>query len=332
MACPGENTIGAFLGGALTEAQVASVEAHLDGCADCRSLLRMTALAATRDDAGGPHRERAGPATLRPGACVGGYVVESVLGAGGMGVVYAATEPELRRRVALKVPNLPIQDGPSFLERFRIEARSMARISHHNVVTIYRFGELPEGGVFIAMELIEGATARGWMSPGRSPREIFGVFLQAAEGLAAAHRVGLVHRDFKPDNVLVGNDGRVCVTDFGIAWLSTLGAMDCGLALGSPAYMAPEQMIGDAVDERTDVFSYCVSLFEALCGTRPFAGETLAELTEAIRAGRVPREPLEPRAAPAIRDAILAGLSASPRQRPRLGELIELLRSASSAD
>ena len=340
MACPGENTITAFLGGALTQSRIAAVESHLEGCAECRDLLRMTA---TRDERQPGAR---GPATLAPGDRVDDYLLEAVLGAGGMGVVYAATDLTLRRRVALKVPNLPARAAPGFLERFRVEARSMARMSHHNVVTIYRVGEFP-GGVFIAMELIQGETARAWLRQRRSPREVRQVFLQAARGLAAAHGVGLVHRDFKPDNVLVGDDGRVCVSDFGVAWVPALqerlvadapqatrgAAHDArltqdGWALGSPAYMAPEQMLGSSVDAKTDVFSYCVSLYEALCGERPFAGATLSGLSRAIHAGATARGPLQARTTAALCDAILRGLSAAPGQRPALVELIGALHES----
>lgn len=216
------------------------------------------------------------------------------------------------------------------------------------MVTIYRVGELPGGGVFIAMELIEGMTARAWMARARSTLEIVQLFLAAAEGLAAAHRVGLVHRDFKPDNLLVGHDGRICVSDFGIAWLATLDRREGlepgqaapiagahrarrGFVLGSPAYMAPEQILGEAVDARTDVFSYCVSLYEALCGRRPFAGESLSGLTKAIQQGRVPPGLLATKTSREGRDAILAGLSASPQQRPELAELIKILRGSCEA-
>jgi serine/threonine protein kinase len=286
MACLGENTISAFLGGQLPEARVASVESHLDECADCRRLLRFTA----------PEDE--GPRRLEAGADAGGYVVESVLGAGGMGVVYAARDPLLRRRVALKLPLL----DPRLSRTFLAEARAMARVSHRNVVTIYRIGELPDLGVFIAMELIEGRTARHWLLEKPDAPEVARVFLQAAQGLLAFHRAGLVHRDFKPENVLVGADQRVYVSDFGIAQTA---ATSEGLVLGSPAYMAPEQLRGDATGEPADVFSFCVALYEALNGARP-----------------VVQPPPMPGA---LAGLIRRGLSANAAERPMMNELIDQL-------
>jgi eukaryotic-like serine/threonine-protein kinase len=289
MACLGENTLSAFLGGALDEAQVASVEAHLEGCAECRRVLRFTA-----------------PGWLEPGSSASGYIVESILGAGGMGVVYAARDPLLRRRVALKIPSLPagLPGG-----QFVAEARAMARVSHRNVVTIYRIGELPGLGVFIAMELIEGRTARQWLAEKPAAAEAAQVFLQAARGLAAVHGAGLVHRDFKPENVLVGADGRVCVSDFGIAWPAAREAD--GFVMGSPAYMAPEQLRGEAVDARADVFSFCVALHEALTFERPLRGEVQA----------LP---------PGLSALVRRGLSADRAARPELAELIEQLTRETS--
>jgi serine/threonine protein kinase len=287
MACLGENTISAFLGGTLPEARVASVESHLDECAECRRLLRYTA---------------AEPERLEPGADAGGYLVESVLGAGGMGVVYAARDPLLRRRVALKIPLL----DPRLSQPFLAEARAMARVSHRNVVTIYRIGELPDLGVFIAMELIEGRTARQWLLEKPDAAEVARVFLQAAQGLAAVHRAGLIHRDFKPENLLIGADQRVCVSDFGVAQAAALS----GLVLGTPAYMAPEQLRGEAVDERADVFSFCVALSEAMTGARPVEGQALG--------------------AGALAGLIRKGLSADRARRPMLAELIDQLTRETS--
>jgi serine/threonine protein kinase len=288
VACLGENTISAFLGGALDEARVASVEMHLESCADCRQVLRFTA------------SDR-----LEPGFSASGYIVESVLGAGGMGVVYAARDPLLRRRVALKIPSLP-SGMPG--RQFQAEARAMARVSHHNVVTIYRIGELPGLGVFIAMELIEGRTARQWLLEKPDAAEVARVYSQAAQGLLAVHRAGLVHRDFKPENLLVGADGRVCVSDFGVAWQASAAA---GLMVGSPAYMAPEQSRGEAVDARADVFSFCVALYEALTGARPRAGDAH-------------------RLAPGLFELVLRGLDAEAAARPGLEELaLRLTRETS---
>jgi serine/threonine protein kinase len=346
--CLGENTIGALLGGAVAEPRLSEIEAHLDGCAACRQLLRAAALVATRDVADAPPPEGPRPEPLAPGSRVAGYRVEAVLGAGGMGLVYAASEAGLGRRVALKVPALgALWAGQGLLQRFHLEARLMARVSHHNVVTIYRYGELPERrGVFIAMELIDGCTLRQLLARRPAVRELLPLFAQAAAGLAAAHAQGLVHRDFKPENVLVAGSGRACVSDFGIAALpaalvqerlasggaapALLGRLtQHGLVLGSAGYMAPEQMSGGPVDARSDVFSLCVSLHEALAGQRPFAGEGLSQLQREIAAGAV-RGSVDPAVPPRLARAIRAGLSADAAGRPPLAELLALLREAVS--
>ena len=165
------------------------------------------------------------------------------------------------------------------------EARSLARLSHPNVVAVYEADALPEGGVFLAMELIKGTTLRAWQQQRRPWREVVAMYAQAGAGLAAAHRAGIVHRDVKPENVLVGDDGRVRVVDFGLSALapragagelpsaaSRRGALTmAGAVMGTPGYMAPEQAAGRASDARSDQFGFCVALYEALYGTRPFA-------------------------------------------------------------
>jgi serine/threonine protein kinase len=202
------------------------------------------------------------------------------IGAGGMGVVYAAYDPELDRRVALKLLR-PDRFG-SDADRLRLlrEAQALARLADPHVVSVYDTGTFGDR-VFVAVELVEGETLRQWLgglrAAPRSWREVLARFLPAGRGLAAAHAAGLVHRDFKPENVLLGRDGRVRVADFGLAEaapepggkLAALPA-EWGLVLGTPAYMAPEQLRGIAVDARSDQFSFCVALFEALYG-RPSA-------------------------------------------------------------
>jgi eukaryotic-like serine/threonine-protein kinase len=207
------------------------------------------------------------------------FRIERRLGAGGMGVVYLARDVILDRDVALKLHSSPA--GPA-RERMLREARLMARLSHPNVVTVYEVG-LFEGRLFIAMEFLDGGTLRAWLAERpRSWREIVTRYLAAARGLLAAHEAGLVHRDFKPDNVLLGRDGRLRVADFGVAM--ALGADDEGQALaavsssprltatgaevGTPAYMSPEQRQAGVVDARSDQYSFCVSLSEALAHAR----------------------------------------------------------------
>jgi tetratricopeptide (TPR) repeat protein/predicted Ser/Thr protein kinase len=222
---------------------------------------------------------------LAPGDVVGRYVVGELLGEGGMGVVYAAVDPELARRVALKL----VRGGESQARLLR-EAQAMARLSHPNVVAIYDVGEY-DGRVFIAMELVAGENVRRWLRhASRSWRQVLELFRGAGRGLAAAHAAGIVHRDFKLDNILVDRDGRARVTDFGLARAvdevaeqESEGAgppspspldtplTQTGALMGTPAYMAPEQRsLGTPADARTDEFSFCVSLYEALYGERPF--------------------------------------------------------------
>ncbi|MCB9561907.1 MAG: serine/threonine protein kinase [Kofleriaceae bacterium] len=228
---------------------------------------------------------------LTPGTRVDRYEIVAWLGAGGMGVVYEAFDPELRRRVALKLVRA-IRPGATWEARLLREAQAMAQLSHPAVVPVFDVGSY-DGGVFVAMELVDGGTLKGWLqAERRSWRAALTTLIAAGRGLAAAHAAGLVHRDFKPDNVLVGKDGRVRVTDFGLARIAAAdtdgddggadvdrarpaaGVADVlsrpGAIAGTPAYMAPETAAGVA-DARSDQFAFCVTLYEALYGERPFA-------------------------------------------------------------
>jgi tRNA A-37 threonylcarbamoyl transferase component Bud32 len=270
----------------------------------------------------------------RPAVRIGRYEVLSRIGRGGMGTVYLARDPELDRTVALKVLRDDRQDGHT---RMLNEARSLARLTHPNVVTVHEVGT-HDGRVFLAMEFIEGPTLRVWLERERSVDEILEVFAQAAAGLAAAHAVGLVHRDFKPENVIIGSDGRVRVVDFGVAkapgdaapasTAAQAGAVDLthtGQVLGTPAYMAAEQFLGAGVDRRADVFALCVSLHEAFAGERPFAGDDPMMVSLAVardQARTLDSQKLPRSLAPLLR----RGLLADPAQRPTLEELLVELR------
>jgi len=189
---------------------------------------------------------------------IGRYVLRRVLGRGGMGVVYEAVDPELHREVALKVLR---SDLGKEQQRLLAEAQNLAKLSHPNVVTVHDVGRAGER-VFIVMALIQGVSLRHWLAlEPRSVPEILDAFEQAAEGLRAAHDAGLVHRDFKPENVFVANDGRVVVGDFGLAVPHETETKE---ASGSLAYMAPEQKRGEKVDARSDQYSFCLALDEAL--------------------------------------------------------------------
>ena len=216
-------------------------------------------------------------------------------------------------------------DATSAELRARIlrEAQAMARLSHPNILTVYDVGATGDA-IFVAMELVEGGTVTQWLGERRrSWREILEVFLSAGRGLAAAHGAGMVHRDFKPDNVLIGRDGRVRVTDFGLAQVvdpsplpstGSAGAIDGALA-GSPPYMAPEQLNGRPADARSDIFAFCVSLYESLYGERPFKGSNVQELRLSVAAGKLPDTPAGPHVPAAVRRLLLRGLQADPQRR-----------------
>jgi serine/threonine protein kinase len=243
---------------------------------------------------------------LSEGEYFGRYMVLERVGAGGMGVVYAAYDPTLDRRVALKIlARAGTQDMPN--QRLLREAQAMARLAHPHVATVHEAGEV-EGRAFVAMEYLSGGDLHDWLKHReRGWDEIRPVFVAAGQGLAAAHRSGLVHRDFKPSNVMFGGDGRVRVTDFGLARLAEdsqdasfddletrFTASDSsaatplsspltreGLIVGTPAYMAPEQILNGRADPRTDQFAFAVSLWEALTGSRPFrASGDFAEMVD----------------------------------------------------
>ncbi len=282
------------------------------------------------------------PSRLPRGATVDRYVIIDELGAGGMGVVYAAYDPELDRRVAIKVlqPSLLGEGRPRLLR----EAKAIARIAHPNVVAVHDGGER-EGSVFLAMEFVEGLTLGQWLkAEARALPEILRVFRQAGQGLAAAHAADLVHRDFKPDNVLVGKDGRVRVVDFGLARgrgsadsisgftsqsLSTSldeALTEHGTVMGTPAYMAPEQLAGQLATAGSDQFAFCVALYEALYGERPFPGKTLQSLSAAVFAGTI-REPAPDRAVPTwLRRLLVQGLALRERDRhPSMDALLQAM-------
>jgi serine/threonine protein kinase len=222
-----------------------------------------------------------------------------------MGIVYAARDEELGREVAIKLLRAELARADD--RRLAEEARALARLAHPNVVCVFDVG-VHDGQRFIAMEYVVGDNLRRWLGAPRTLREVLRVFAGAGRGLHAAHGVGLVHRDFKPDNVLVGDDGRPRVLDFGLAHtpsasggpvfapgIDPLGTAlsSAGEVIGTPAYMAPEQYLGEPADARSDQFSFAVALYHAVYGERPFAGDDPQALALAIVRGR-PR-PLSPR-------------------------------------
>ncbi|HLT37809.1 MAG TPA: serine/threonine-protein kinase, partial [Enhygromyxa sp.] len=225
---------------------------------------------------------------------IGRYRLERRLGAGGMGEVYLGFDDELDRRVAIKRVRAD-RSTPALRERLRREARALAKLSHPNVVQVYEVGG-HEHETFLVMEFVEGRTLRAWLEQARGWREILAVFLAAGRGLAAAHSAGVVHRDFKPENVLIGDDGRVRVADFGLAFAAEREPMvddgrapivdealtNTGALLGTLRYMPLEQLVAGRVDARSDQFGFCVALYEALWGHEPFPYDNLEARVDAL--------------------------------------------------
>jgi tetratricopeptide (TPR) repeat protein/tRNA A-37 threonylcarbamoyl transferase component Bud32 len=298
--------------------------------------------------------EQTGVAIIR-GGMIGRYIVLGLLGKGGMGVVYSAYDPELDRKVALKLLRIAHRKKGEDLDAKRTrllrEAKAIARLSHPSVVVVYDVGTYQDQ-VFIAMELVDGMTAIRWRDT-RKPswKEVLRVFIDAGEGIAAAHAADLIHRDFKPDNVMVTRDGKVRVMDFGLARTMERVTEDTitpdadadgptmpgmrpaeprltneGNVVGTPAYMPPEQYLG-VTDERSDQFSFCVSLYECLYGQHPFEARTSVGLTSNMQAGRVHDAPAHTKVPPWVRKILLKGLKPRPEDRYRsMRDLLEALR------
>ncbi|HVR64676.1 MAG TPA: serine/threonine-protein kinase [Polyangia bacterium] len=301
---------------------------------------------------------------LRRGVTIGRYVVLGLVGRGAMGDVYSAYDPDLDRKVAIKLLRVKKGGSTGGLDgktRLLREAQATARLSHPNVVVVHDVGTYKDG-VFIAMEFIEGGTLTFWLNAQpREWREILRTFLAAGRGLQHAHEGNLVHRDFKPDNVMVRQDGEVRVMDFGLVRYIDLNVdgqtsaaaetppappldatmelarppaplapaqavtklTQTGAMLGTPAYMAPEQFVGQTVDARSDQFSFCVALYEALFGARPFDGTTMAELTGNVVQGHVKPLPQRSPIPVTVWRTLRRGLSVAPGDRfPSMAELL----------
>jgi serine/threonine protein kinase/dipeptidyl aminopeptidase/acylaminoacyl peptidase len=223
------------------------------------------------------------------GQRLGAYELIELLGAGGMGEVWRALDPGLRRHVAIKILPSQYSLDPDRLRRFEQEARAAGRLNHPNVLSVYAIGQ-HDGAPFLVTELLEGATLRQKLAGGALPEARALEYAdQLVQGLAAAHDKGIVHRDLKPENVFITSDGRVKILDFGLAKLASTSPQQelptqtaTGMALGTPAYMAPEQIRGQPVDHRADVFAFGALLYEMMAGRRPFVGETSAETMTAI--------------------------------------------------
>jgi eukaryotic-like serine/threonine-protein kinase len=271
---------------------------------------------------------------LAVGSMFAGYKVLERIGEGGMGVVYAAYDQTLDRKIALKLLRSNAEDETeraAATAKVMREAQAMAKLSHPNAVTVFQVG-IQGSAVFIAMDFVDGMTLTAWLKKEPRPwRDIVKVLVQAGRGLEAAHRAELVHRDFKPDNVLIGHNGDVRVTDFGLA--RQLGSMPViqlnptdapiqlstmtmtGQIVGTPMYMAPEQHRAEPVDGRADQFSFCVTLYEALFNQRPFVGTTYSELAVNVATGQIRPLPATPSVPRYVRNALLRGLRTEPNER-----------------
>lgn len=332
----------------------------------------------TIPDPGGPAALAELPA-LAASARIGRFTVLRKIGSGGMGVVYAAYDEELDRKLAIKIIHAREDEGGRAGIRLRREAKAMARLSHPHVVQVFQVGEY-EGRVFVAMEFVQGPTLDAWLRgdgggdhdggggggdgarrasqragqlPGRrSWREIVAMHIGAGHGLAAAHAAGLVHRDYKPSNVMVSRDGRARVLDFGLvrqgdstdgaalpsitAALNTLAVPGHdilsasltieGAIIGTPSYMSPEQLTGQPADARSDQFSFCVTLYEALYGVNPFASPTMPARVMRIMSNAVAPPPPGAGVPPWVHEALVRGLRCEPEERwPSMDALLAAL-------
>ncbi|MEM6993764.1 MAG: serine/threonine-protein kinase, partial [Myxococcota bacterium] len=346
--CPDEDRFADFVAGSLDDSARAALQGHFDRCARCSDALGLM-LGAFDDGTGG---SLTGDTNTRPGSpnplsTLSGrfaerYEILECVGLGAGGTVYSAYDPELERVVALKVlrGGERGEDGSTRPDaKWTREAKTMAKVVHPNVVAVHDVGVADEH-VFIATEFVEGGSLEDWFHVAdRSWREVAALFVEAGHGLAAIHARGLVHRDFKPHNVLVGKDGRPRVTDFGLArllpelddledlptaenFLATIEIGETiatqtrtGMLVGTPAYMSPEQWRGLAADARSDQFSFCVALYQGLWGTRPFRGKSSVELSDRVCEGDLVPVPAGTRVPRWLTRVVLRGLSVAPEDR-----------------
>ena len=342
MNCPEELTLWELVQGSLSADELARVDTHLDSCPECRDVVGVLASA---------ERVRA-PAGKQRGDTLGRFTLDEAIGEGAMGAVFLARDPQLSRDVALKVlhPETATERGQARLLR---EARAMAQLSHPHVIRVYEAGQQDET-VYLVMEPA-AENLREWLARHPSQADILRVFGEAAMGLQAAHEAGVIHRDFKPENVLLSRQGVAQVADFGLAAdaprlpdaepdtpagsraserdlsrpplapLAQASLTRTGALLGTPAYMAPERLSGAPATPLSDQFSFCVSLWEALEGARPFQATSLFELLESMQAGPPPAAAM-PRH---VEGALRRGMRPAPGQRyPTMTALITALQTS----
>ena len=338
--CIDDNALVEFVEGTLPAEDSKRIESHVLRCVPCRRRLIAVGTSPSRIAAAPTAPAGVGAhLTLQPGTRVGRFEVRHEIGRGGMGIVFAARDPQLERSVALKLLHSASANAEQTVqaqERLLAEARAMARLGHSNIITVYEAGTFRHE-TYIAMELVQGETLNNWLRRwNRSWLAILDAFKQAARALGHAHEHGIAHGDFKPENVLIDESQRVRVTDFGLArWFgespypanAELPKSDGAsgpenrrpMVMGTPRYMAPEQFAGRPADARSDQFSFCVALYEALYGRHPFYHDTALSLL------KVPREQaLAPMAEDAdgdhgipswLHNVIVKGLSPDPGHR-----------------
>ncbi len=327
--CPTDAALSAVLVAAAPRQDIVAIHEHAERCERCRGALAAIARVRHEELAGLPLQRR-----------VGRFVIQRELGRGGMGVVYAASDDVLRRTVAVKlIARQAAGPARALLE----EARGMARVDHPNVVSVLEVST-QAGQVYLAMDFVDGPHLGQWLLEQRRDwKTIVATFVGAARGLSAIHAAGLVHRDFKPHNVMVGSDGRARVTDFGLVRSAHVGVQDAGAdedggrrratgstsMRGTPRYMAPEQIRGEVIDGRADQFSFCASLYEALAGVPPHGSGSMRRRLEAI-VGEELAAPAAGRTVPgSIKRVMRRGLRNDPTRRyPNMSELCRALEAA----
>ncbi|MCB9642473.1 MAG: protein kinase [Myxococcales bacterium] len=341
--CPDENQFVAMLQGLLSPQEVQRLEEAMDRCSYCAELMVEIARTMHPEDAS----ETSLPDHQPPK--VGRYRLGELLGAGGMGMVYAAFDEELERKVAIKLLRPDVTD-PEMREfhkaRMIREARLLASLSHPRILTIYEVDTWNDQ-IFLAMQHIDGMNMRQWMED-RNPswEEVLGMYIEVGRALVAAHEANIIHRDIKPDNILVSRKGDIYLTDFGLARvsqsthhsISAFGGQHgqeqpkrltaVGDILGTPAYMSPEQFRGRGVGKRSDQFSFCVALYEALYGVLPFGGHDIEEMMQAAQDGQLlmPQRSSVPNE---IFRVLAKGLHPLPRERyTTMTDLLQALQSA----
>jgi serine/threonine-protein kinase len=248
---------------------------------------------------------------------IGKYQIEDVLGEGAMGVVYRALDPVLNRRVAIKIMSDALAQDTDLRQRFLREAQAAGSLQHPHVVTIYDFGDV-DGHPFIAMEYVEGVDLEHLLRT-NAPlpvEEKLDLVIGVLQGLAYAHKKGVIHRDIKPANVRVDNEGKARIMDFGIAHLASSNMTRTGMMLGTPNYMAPEQIIGNEVTARTDIFSVGVLLYELLTNSKPFQGDTLhAVMYKVLSEMPPPLDKVLPGLPSSLNTVVMRALQKEPSQR-----------------